>query len=931
MKKKLLLAILLSAALRVVAVPAFPEYIPFIQPSTKEEIHILLKGDEFVHWAESEDGYSLLHGDDGSFYYAMHDANGDLVPSPYLATDLKRRPLHVAAFLATIKPHLRYSQKQVDAMLKIWNNLDGMKRPAKSMNDVLGEKRFLVILFAFQDQAFTHNKRQIENLFNQVNYSANGNNGSVHDYYYEVSGGLFSLQVDVVGPFTGTRNTAHYGNSNSGYQDFALEAVDSAAAHVNFSDYDNDGDGYIDGMHILFAGHGEEATGNEDLIWSHKWNIFSSPVRDSTIINVYSCSPECGGSTGNDLTAIGVVCHELGHVFGSPDYYDTDYAGSGGDFPGLGKWDIMSSGSWNNGGYCPAQHNPYTKIFVYKWASCDTLTTAQQVILRPSTQTNDDFYRINTGTDGDFFLLENRQREDWDRYIPGHGMLVYHVHPNASGARVSNHHHPQQLYILACTQDTFPTSEVSSYGLLNDASAPYPGTSLKNELTDYTVPALRPWSHALNNTPLTHISENSNTGEVFFCFAGATPSLHSFDADGVSDSDVKLQWKGYGSMKVLLLANTDDRFSTPTGRLRQGDTLENGDIVAYRGNLGGITLHNLESNTTYYYRLHLLLTDSTYATDHLAAEATTLACSATAWRNLDLGSSTSHAECWHNNGWSIDSAANLAHSDLAAADSSWLMLPPFCSDSGKTMQHFVLAFNAQNADGRLRLQVYLKNSIDSAWQQAYSIDSMSSEWSRYYVPLYNCTRYSQVALQVVHGDATPPQAGSMEVSDITLAPGCLLHSVVTTEGGSLSIEGYNVLPQDTTVHVLILRDPGYRFNRLYLDGKRKFPSRDSVMAVAMDKSHHLECSFSRNLAIDATGSQEATVEVYPNPTHGNVTIGSDRTLKLIELYSIDGKKLLTRRGQGNRAQLDLSAYAKGTYFLRLTTAQDTQTKKLVIR
>ncbi len=927
MKKKLLLVIMMTAALRVMAVPAFPEFISFTQPATKETITILLKGDEFVHWAESEDGYSLLHGDDGSFYYAMHDAQGNMIPSPYIVTGKARRPLHVTQFLTGIEPHLRYSKQQVEDMLKIWNNLDNMKRPTKEMSDVLGEKRFLVILFAFQDQEFSHNKRQFEDLFNQVNYSANANNGSVHDYYYEVSQGLFSLQVDVVGPFTGTRNTAHYGNSNSGYQDFAVEAVDSASHYVNFSDYDNDGDGYIDGLHIIFAGHGEEASGNSDQIWSHKWNIFSSPEYDSTVVNVYSCSPECSGSNGSDLTAIGVICHELGHVFGAPDYYDTDYASSGGDYPGLGKWDIMSSGSWNRSGKCPAQHNPYTKIFVYKWATCDTLTDAQQVILRPSSQTNEDFYRINTGTRGDFFLLENRQQENWDIGTAGHGMLVYHVHPDARGARISNASHPQEIYILACTQDTFPSSDVYSYGLLDDASTPYPGSTRRSSLTDYTTPALRPWSQTLNHTPITHISENTSSGEVFFCFKDATPTLHGLDATGVSNSDVKLQWKGYGSMNVLLTTNTEEQFTTPSGLLRQGDTLANGDIVAYRGNLSTINLNNLSSNTTYYYRLYLLLDDTTYAADYLSDSATTHACAATAWRNLDFNDCTS--DCVHNKGWNIDVAAGLAHSNPASQDTSLLVLPPFCSDSGHAMQHFVLSFDATNSDASLQLQVLLKNSIDSAWYTAYTFDSIGSETLRYYVPLYNCTRYSKVALQAVHhGDATGN--ASISVGNIALTAGCLLHSFVPTGGGTLSIEGYNILPQDTTIQLIIRRDPGYKFVKIFVDDKRKFPIRDTVLQITMDKYHKVECTFERDLAIQAS-NEERELHIYPNPTQGHVTLHSETTMHVIEFYSIDGKLLLSHRLQSNNAKLDLSAYPKGTYFLRITTATAASTKKLVIR
>ena len=432
MRKILVSFLLFFAATTAMAVPAFPDMVVFRQPCNRETtVSIYLKGDERVHWAETVDGYSLLHGDDGSLMYAMRDENGNMIASNLLATEKEMRTQEVRDFLEKTPKHLRFSKRQIDELLNIWKQVENAKSGPKTMTNVLGEKKFLVILFAFNDKSFTFNKLDFKRLFNQVNYTTHGSTGSVHDYYYDVSGGLFSLSVDVVGPYTGMYNMAHYGNSNNGYQDFANEAVEMASADVDFSRYDNDGDGYIDGLHIIFAGVGEEAGGGADCIWSHKWNIFNAPEYNNTIIDVYSCSPECSGSDGTDLTAIGVICHELGHVFGAPDYYDTDYEESGGQFPGLGSWDIMSGGSWNRGGRTPAHHNPYTKLYIYNWKTCDTIdATAARYIMNP-VETGGEIHRVNTSTNGDFFLLENRQPIKWDVGVPGHGMLVYHIHPSA--------------------------------------------------------------------------------------------------------------------------------------------------------------------------------------------------------------------------------------------------------------------------------------------------------------------------------------------------------------------------------------------------------------------------------------------------------------------------------------------------------------------
>lgn len=267
MKKIFSVLLLLVAAARVLAVPAYPERIVFTQPDRETTVTIFLKGDERVHWAETLDGYSLLHSDDGSLVYAYSDDKGNMMPSRFLASEIEARSNEVSLFLKNTPKHLHFSQQQVDEMLSIWKQVENAKSGPKTMTNVIGNKKFLVILFAFNDKAFTHSKSEFKSLFNQVNYTTGGRTGSVRDYYYDVSGGLFTLSVDVVGPYTGAYHTAYYGDSDDGYQYFAHEAVDSAAQDVDFSDYDNDNDGYIDGLHIIFAGYGEEAGAGSDCIW----------------------------------------------------------------------------------------------------------------------------------------------------------------------------------------------------------------------------------------------------------------------------------------------------------------------------------------------------------------------------------------------------------------------------------------------------------------------------------------------------------------------------------------------------------------------------------------------------------------------------------------------------------------------------------------
>ena len=252
MKKNILLVLSVCLMAKVaVAVDAYPGLVKFLQPDRTTSLMIYLKGDEKVHWAETMDGYSLVYDDKGYFVYATRDAMGNMVPSEFVATEVENRTPQVVAFLESNPKHLRFSKMQVNAMLSLWKEKDNMLSKRAKAAGITGNRKILVILMGFRDQPFHVLRPLINNMFNQVNYSTYG---SVHDYYFENSYGKLNLTADVVGPYVCDSNASFYGrndNQNRGYQAFAREAIIAASSHVDFSDYNNDGDGVVDCVHIL--------------------------------------------------------------------------------------------------------------------------------------------------------------------------------------------------------------------------------------------------------------------------------------------------------------------------------------------------------------------------------------------------------------------------------------------------------------------------------------------------------------------------------------------------------------------------------------------------------------------------------------------------------------------------------------------------------
>ena len=926
MRRTFLLLLLFAAAVNAMAVPAYPEKIVFTQPGTEITVTIYLKGDERVHWAETVDGYSLLHDDDGTLVYAYHNTKGDMVASDIAATEIEARDEKTLTFLKGIPKHLRFSQSQVDEMLKIWKYVEDAKLGPKTMSDVIGQKKFLVILFAFNDKSMTHTRLEFKELFNQVNYTTGGRTGSVRDYYYDVSGGLFTLRVDVVGPYTGAYNTAYYGDSDYGYQEFAREAVDSAAQDVDFSDYDNDSDGYIDGLHIIFAGHGEEAGGGSDCIWSHKWNIFNAPTYNNTVIDVYSCSPECNGAYGDRITNIGVICHELGHVFGAPDYYDTDYAGSGGEFPGLGNWDIMSSGSWNRGGLSPAHHNPYTKTYIYHWMTCDTIdSTPRTVVLNPVENSHNDIHRINTSTPGDFFLIENRQKLKWDKGIPGEGMLVYHIHPNASGSYVSNYAHPQQIYILALTNAQFPNESPSSYGDLNSTSAPYPGLYVKRDsLTNNSTPWFRPWSQQPNDVSFHNITANSESRQVMFTVGNASPNPLAATAEGIDQQCIALRWTPYGSYKTMIVANADnDVFGTPTTNYATGDTIDGGGIVVYKGNASSLVLENLINNHLYHFRFFACINDTTYS-DGIDVQASTLNCDNSEWQNEDFETTTPGLlpECWSGN-WAVDSLMGgqvlTSCSDCETENAIWqtVSMRPFYFDTIQdAVLHFKLHFDGLCNESTI-LKTEYRNDASSDWAVVDSVAWTfgTATWRDVYVVLTDAGDRSRVRFSLLtDGSALA------SIDDIEIVKGALVYAH-SDANGDISPRGYSIVAPNDTLTLTMTPLNGYKLQSFLINDNALTiqaltdlgDGRYQYQIANLRGSHTYKATFEKTEGI-AT-AEDAELTVYPNPVGQALTVETTPG-SIVTLFDITGRVVDQQTATSTKLVFNTSHLANGVYILR---------------
>jgi immune inhibitor A len=295
--------------------------------------------------------------------------------------------------------------------------------------------KVLAVLVNFSDNASSTSADYYDSLI----FSSSGS--TVKDYYMDISYGQLDLITVDLPSSTGWQTApfaySYYVNNEKGlgaYPTNSQKLVEDLTTIidpvVDFSEYDNDLNGYVDVMIVIHAGPGSEETGDDNDIWSHKWNISPYLTDDNVYVSKYTMQPEYLTTPGDQT--IGVICHELGHGFGLPDLYDTD-----GSSYGIGFWDLMSSGSWLGPGYdasSPAHPSAWSRIQM-GFATPTVVTTNISSQIIEDVKINGDIYRLWTSGNigNEYFLVENRQKTGYDSYIPGEGLLIWHIDEAKSG------------------------------------------------------------------------------------------------------------------------------------------------------------------------------------------------------------------------------------------------------------------------------------------------------------------------------------------------------------------------------------------------------------------------------------------------------------------------------------------------------------------
>ena len=413
-----------------------------------------------------------------------------------------------------------------------------------------GELHQLTVLVSYNDRSFKDSEAatlaQWNKILNTRNLTEEPFSGSVHDYFYDQSYGSFSLTFDL--QFVQVSgNAAKYASTEDDDENsqYLLQDIMQVLAgrDIDWSLYDWNGDGFINQLLIIYAGHSMSDTpGGGDLIWPHQWwmsdhrkdrqpGVYCNPIPVSYsgkdyMIDCYCAVPEL--TNKNDYGSFGTLCHEFTHCFGFNDLYY-------GRMSYLGSWDLMDIGNYNGNGFCPVGYSAHER-WIMGWLTPTELTNDTTVTGMPALIDVPQAYLIrNDGYPNEYYIVENRQMRGWDAGIPGNGVIVFHIDFDpqiwTSIYTFPNTDQSQHYLIIPANNNSY-TSAISNWGY------PYEGN---NQLTHTSSPAATLW-HAgadgtmLMNKSLTDIAVTD--GLASFSFSLTKTGIKTPQTDSLQKSTI---------------------------------------------------------------------------------------------------------------------------------------------------------------------------------------------------------------------------------------------------------------------------------------------------------------------------------------------------------------------------------------------------------
>ena len=521
MKKLLLLFMALVVAASLFAAPAYRK--PFtVKQSDGTELTVVLVGDEALHYYATADGRPLVKEASGDFCYATF-SNGSFVSTKHLAHNSSIRSVAEKELLTSIDLAATNAEiAKASGMRSVAYKAAAQK--AGSQIEPVGDVNIAVLLVQFKDTKFTYKKEDFSNILNTKDFVYENpianSIGSARDYFIAQSDGKFRPNFIVTDIVTLDNNMSYYGGNDSSGDDkkptyMVKEGIQKAdKAGFDFLKCDNNGDGEVEFVYCIYAGYSESYGADANTVWPHQWQLSAQAgtiTVDGVKCDTYACSGELvfnesyESKIGKTMAGIGLICHEFSHCLGLHDIYDTTY--ESGNW-GMDYWDVMDQGNYAAEGYVPVGYSAYQRDFC-GWRELVEINSKGAYTLDPLTQGGVAYKVVNDANKNEYYILENRKQEGWDKYLFGSGMLVIHVDYLKSAwdnnTINTTKNHPRYTLIPADNELLPYSNSNSSQFVASLKGDVWPGTSGNTELTNTSIPAAKVYAGGYMNKPITDI------------------------------------------------------------------------------------------------------------------------------------------------------------------------------------------------------------------------------------------------------------------------------------------------------------------------------------------------------------------------------------------------------------------------------------------
>ena len=418
-------------------------------------ITVILRGDEHINWYTTLDGVLLVQGEDNNYYIGKVEKSGNLIATKQLAHEALTRSQAERNLIAKQDKDkfFAYVNKVAEESENAYDKTPLTRGPIIDTEwggipyfPHTGSPKALVILAEFQDTTFTiqdtknvfTNYLMNEGHFTETRYNQDKNYKGVRGYFKDCSYGKFTPTFDVVGPVKLPKPQAIYGAGKNDRMDLLLaDACSAVDGTVNFADYDANGDGLVDLVYVIYAGHSANVTGNKITdIWPKSGTVNISNTFDGKSIRRFGVSNELAGLENKakdkeTINGIGLFCHEFSHTLGLPDIYAYHTDAENQDDQGMEYWDIMDGGTGIRGGRIPASYLAWERE-VMGWMNIDELKNDSTINNLKTIDNGGKAYKIvNSKNKNEYIVLQSIQKgawnQGWGNGTYGKGLLVYRI------------------------------------------------------------------------------------------------------------------------------------------------------------------------------------------------------------------------------------------------------------------------------------------------------------------------------------------------------------------------------------------------------------------------------------------------------------------------------------------------------------------------